>query len=193
MKVIRVLLFTFISFGLLVTFLPAQATVSETRQSATLIDGKRFISTEGGFSIEIAVAPTETTDFGTETSKKKGVDIGKHYLWKFEKTTYTIMYSPSLDSNGDPATQTLEEVSSGTRKGLLRSGAKLLSERSILFLNKYPGIEFRYITVGGDKFVNRSFLVDSTGYQVEGAFSDLKDEKEVLATLDSFKLLNDEK
>ena len=114
MTLLRFLLFSFLFTSALATRISAQSTAQTTDQRSTRIDGNRFISTEGGFSVGISLAPSQTTDFGTEAAKKKGIDVGKQYLWKFETTTYTIMYSASFDSNGNPMTQTLEDVSSGT-------------------------------------------------------------------------------
>jgi hypothetical protein len=191
MTLVKSLLFTFLSTGLVVTCLSAGAIAQNAVQPATKVEGKRFISTEGGFSVAISETPSQTIDFGTEAAKKKGVDVGKLYIWKFEKFTYTIMYSTSFNSDGNPVAQTLKEVIAGSRSGLLNSGAKLVSEKPLSFLNKHPGIEFHYLSEGA-KFVNRSFLVGSVGYQVVGAFADVKDEKEMLATLDSFRLLSNE-
>src|SRR5690348_7414989 len=113
MTTFRFLLFSFVLSSTFATGILAQETGPAAGQAPTRLDGKRFISNEGGFSVQISSDPSHVTDFGTEAAKKKGIDVGKQYAWKFEKTTYTIMYSPSFDSNGNPMTQTLKDVSSG--------------------------------------------------------------------------------
>lgn len=190
---LKILILLFLLSGLLVSCSTAQnGSSSPVRTPVTTLEGERFISKEGGFSIVISRQPDQTRNLGTEAIQKKGIDVGKQYIWKSEKTLYTIMYSHPFDENGNPMTQTLEEMNSGSRKGMLRSQANLLSEKPI-FLDKYPGTEFHYVSPEGAKYVGRNYLVGAVGYQVVGSFGDEKFAAEVLKTLDSLKLWNDKK
>lgn len=161
---------------------------------------QRFESIGGGFTIKISQAPLQTRDLGTETANKKGIDVGKMFIWQFEKTTYTILYKKSLDSDGnplapdgEPKTQNLrdlEAINVGMRRGILRRSDKLLSEKSISYEN-YPGTEFRYLSADGVKFIGRVYSINSIGYQIVGGYVYEKDEEEVLEILDSFKLITE--
>lgn len=163
---------------------------------------KRFESTGGKFAISISEAPLEIRDLGTETANKKGVDVGKMFIWRFEKTFYTVLYKNPLSSDGntlepdgDPKSQNLRDFEAykvGMHRGIASINAKLISEKAISF-NQYPGAEFRYISAGGIKFIGRIYSIDSVGYQIVGGYGDDKDEKEVLKVLNSFKLLTDKK
>ncbi len=119
------------------------------------------------------------------------------FIWQFEKTTYTILYKKSLDSDGnplapdgDPKSQSLRDLEAfnvGMRRGILRRNEKLISEKSISF-NNYPGTEFRYISSDAVKFIGRVYSISSIGYQIVGGYVNENDEKEVLEVLDSFKI-----
>lgn len=162
---------------------------------------EKFESIEGKFIISIPQAPSQTRDLGTEAANKKGIDVGKIFIWQFpEKALYTVMYKNAFDSDGNPLkpggnpkTQDLrdfEAFNSGTRRGIVGNNAKLLSEKPIPFKN-YPGTEFRYMSSDGVKFIGRIYLINSIGYQITGGYKDDEVEKEVLKVLDSFKLLTE--
>jgi hypothetical protein len=79
-------------------------------------------------------------------------------------------------------------MESGTRKGLLNGGARIISEKPIK-LGEYRGTEFRYIISNGVKYIGRIYLVGDFGYQIVGGYLEEKYEKEVLDVLNSFKPL----
>jgi hypothetical protein len=162
--------------------------VSPAQEPGGSVEGSQFVSKAGGFVIDIPAIPDQTLDFGNETAKNKGIDVGKQLAWRFENTVYTVMYSPPLDPSGIYLAQPLEEMVSGSRKGILRSGGKITSEKSI-YLGKHSGIEFKYVSADGTKFIGRIYLVGETGYQVVGGYSSDDHLKEVLRVMDSFKLL----
>jgi len=149
-----------------------------------------FRSTGGGFSIDIPALAKQTIDKASEKAKAKGVDVGKQFVWLFERTLYTIYYNPPFDNDGNPYPQVYADLENGSRKGVIKSNAKLISETPIKF-GVSQGIEFRYASAEGVHFVMRTFLVDDVGYQVVGGYADDKDEKKVLEVLDSFKLLKE--
>ena len=180
---------------------PTPMTPVESLPSAKVnTETKRFESTGGKFAIGITEAPLEVRDLGTETANKKGIDVGKMFIWKFEKTLYTILYKKplsadgnSLQPDGDPKSQNLRDFEAynvGMRRGIAQSNSKLISEKRIS-LNEYPGTEFRYVAPDGTKFIGRMYSVNSVGYQVVGGYADDKAENEVLEVLDSFRLLPD--
>jgi hypothetical protein len=154
------------------------------------VDKGVFVSKEGGFSISIPELPKQTIDKATIKAKARGADVGKQYVWLFERTLYTIYYNPPVDNDGNSYPQVFADMESGSRKGLLRANAKLITENPIKF-GEYQGTEFRYVSGQGVHFVNRTFLVDDVGYQIVGGYADDKDEKTVLEVLDSFKLLKE--
>lgn len=177
--------------GLLINCSSVQPTPFRPIQSPTImVEGKSFESKAGNFAINIFQAPLQTLDMGTETAEKKGVDTGKQFVWKFEKTLYTVMYASPFDADGNPMPQDFDDMNIGVRKAIGRQGAKLISEKEISY-GKHPGREFRYMASNGVKFIGRNYLVETMAYQIVGGYADDKDEKEVLEVLDSFKLLTD--
>jgi hypothetical protein len=146
-----------------------------------------FESKTGGFSIAISQLPLQTLERGTDKGRAKGLDLGRQYLWKFEKTFYTAFYCPPLDFDGNPMPQVYADMQSGTRKGIANGGARLTSEKRIK-LGEYPGTEFRYTSHEGVKFINRTYIVGDIGYSIMGGYIEEKYESEVLRVLDSFKL-----
>lgn len=178
---------------LFVSCLAAQRISSPTALPTPTVAAKSFKSVEGGFSINIAEAPSETLNLGSEIAEKKGIDAGKMFIWKSEKTIYSVMYSDPVDADGNSmGTQTLEEMNSGARTAIMRQDGKLISEKSIS-LGKHPGTELHYTSSAGTKFITRHYLVNLRGYQIIAGYIDDKDKKEVLGVLDSFKLLTDKK
>lgn len=182
---------------------PPMTLIEPPSNAAFNVKTNKFESEGGNFSISILENPTQTRDLGTELANKKGKDVGKMFIWQFEKTVYTLMYKNALDKDGnplepdggDPKTQSdrdLEYLKTGMRRGIDNSNAKFISEKSISF-KKFSGSEYRYTTPDGGKFIGRVLLIDGTGYQIVGAYIDDKDEKTVLEILDSFGLLKEKK
>ena len=183
--------FTFIISSLFLNCAPAQ---EKLKQTTSPIDSKvnketnKFESKEGNFSINISQEPFQTLNMGSELADKKGVDVGKLFLWRFEKTVYTVMYMGPFDRDGNDLPQDWLDIVDGSRKGILNAGGKIISERSADF-GKYKGMEFRYLSKEGVKFIGRIYLVNTFGYQLNCGYAKEKDEKEVIEILDSFKLL----
>jgi hypothetical protein len=155
---------------------------------------KRFESKTGNFSINISQNPTQVRNI--ETKKMK--DTGKQFYWQFEKTVYTVMYSKQFDSKGKEISREMsrkpvyiEEANGGIRTGILRSGGKLISEKEI-FYGKYKGREFRALIPNGKSIV-RMYIVNGTDYLLTAAYTDEKDEAEILRVLNSFELLTENK
>jgi len=155
-------------------------------------NGKTFTSASGGFSIDIGQLPTKTRDLTEPSARARGVDAGKQYLWTLEKGIFTLLYSGAVDSYGNAIPVTFAEMENGSRKGILRANAKLISEKPIKF-GKYRGTEFRYLSADGIHFIGRIFLVGDVIYQLAGSYTDEKDEKHVLDVLQSFKLLKQQR
>lgn len=190
MSVVKIVLLLIIS-SLLINCAPAQEKLKQTstpRDSKVNKQTNKFESKEGNFSINISQEPFQTLNMGSEIAEKKGVDVGKQFLWRFEKTVYTVMYMGPFDKDGNNMPQDWLDIEDGSRKGILNAGGKIISERSADF-GKYKGMEYRYVSKEGVKFIGRIYLVNTFGYQLNGGYVDEKEEKEVLETLDSFKLL----
>lgn len=145
-------------------------------------EANKFESKEGNFSINIS----------QPLIMNRNVGSGKQFGWKLERISYTAMYSLEDGSDGDSKTQIFNEMNSGVRKGTLRQGNKVISEKEISY-GKHPGKEFHSTSPNGVKFITRNYLINDMGYQIIGVYIDEKDEKEVLEVLDSFRLLNDKK
>ena len=144
---------------------------------------KRFESNLGNFSINISQTPLQTRTIDAE----KGKEPGKQFLWQFERTVYTVMYS---EFNKSDYPRPFDDMNSGVRKTLLRNGSQIISENEISF-KEYPAREFRYIAPNGVKQIGRNYLVNNMGYLLTAGFVDEKSEKEAIEVLDSFKLLDE--
>jgi hypothetical protein len=155
---------------------------------ASVVDGKRFESQEGNFSIDISQPPSQTLNLEPETA---GGKAGKHFIWKLERTGYTLMYDFFDLEKGTPS-EKMAQMNSGFRKGTSGKGLKLIYEKEISF-GKYTGTEFRIVAPNGATQVARNYLVNNMGYLLTAAFYGEKDEKEALKILDSFKLLSEKK
>ena len=167
---------------------PASEPLAVIESSGELVEDGIFRSINGGFSIAIPELPKQTLDKATVKAKAKGVDVGKQFIWLFERTLYTIYYNPPVDVDGNPYPPVYADMGMGSRKGILNGNATLISEKPIK-LGKNRGTEFRYVISNGVRYVGRIYLVGDVGYQVVGGYADAKDEKKVLEVLDSFKLL----
>lgn len=147
-----------------------------------------FETRAGGFSIAIPQMPDQTFDSGKEKAKANGIDTGKIYMWKLERTLYTAAYMPPVDLDGEPDPKVYEDLEIGSRKGIYNANARLISEKPIK-LGENRGTEFRYVTAEGNFVIGRIYLVGDFGYSIVGLYADEKNKKEVLDVLDSFKLL----
>lgn len=166
---------------------PLPESPAKTNESSDKVnpETKRFESKAGNFSINISQAPIQTRNLDAE----KGEEPGKQFIWQFERTTYTVMYS-AFDNND--LSRAFDDMNSGVRKGIGRQGGKLISEKEISF-GKYAGREFRSIAANGVTYIGRNYLVNDIGYLLTAGFVDEKSEKEALEVLDSFKLLTEKK
>ena len=162
--------------------LPTKTTESSDKVNP---ETKRFESKAGNFSINISQEPMQTQNI----NQGKGEDIIKLFLWKFEKTLYTIAFS---EFNKNEVSQSFDDMNNGTRKAIGRAGSQLISEKEISF-DKYSGREFIYVAQNGVKYVGRNYLVKTMGYQIVAGYVDEKSEKEALEVLDSFRLLSEKK
>lgn len=158
--------------------------------SGETVENGMFRSTGGNFSISIPALPKQTIDNATEKAKAKGIDVGRQFVWVFERTLFTIYYNPPVDKDGNPSPQVYSDLQIGTRKGIFNSGATLTSEKPFT-LGSISGTEFRYVISNGVKYVNRVFLVGDMGYQVVGGYAEEKYEKNVLDALNSFRPLQE--
>lgn len=158
--------------------------------SGETVENGMFRSTGGNFSISIPALPKQTIDNATEKAKAKGIDVGRQFVWVFERTLFTIYYNPPVDKDGNPSPQVYSDLQIGTRKGIFNSGATLTSEKPFT-LGSISGTEFRYVISNGVKYINRVFLVGDMGYQVVGGYAEEKYEKNVLDALNSFRPLQE--
>ena len=152
---------------------------------------KKFESKEGNFSINIFEPPLLTRILDSNKSEKKAADPAKQFMWQLKKTAYTVMYMPLFDEEGSPAQQ-FDEMNSGTRNAIGRTGGRLIYEKEISS-GKYPGREFRAILPNGVTQIYRNYWINKMGYLVTAGFVFEEDEKEALEVLDSFKLLTESK
>lgn len=154
--------------------------------SGDRVEAGIFESIRGKFSIAIPELPKQTIDKATKKAKAMDVDVGKQFVWLFEKTLYTIYYNPPFDPDGNASPQVYADMENGTRKGILNNNATLTSEKPIK-LGENRGTEFRYSLANGVRYISRIYLVGEMGYQVVGGYADQKDEQEVIKILNSFK------
>ena len=157
-------------------------------ETGNSIENGLFVSKGGKFSIAIPQLPKQTLDQAKGKALDESIDVGKTFLWIFEKTLYTIYYNPPIIPDGTLTPQVYADIENGTRKGALNGGATITSEKPISY-GKYRGTEFHYELSNGVKYIGRVYLIGDMGYQVVGAYADSAHEKEVLGVLDSFKPL----
>ena len=185
------LLTTSLTFGIVGQTQPTELEPAKVISgSGETVEDGMFRSTGGNFSISIPALPKQTIDNATEKAKAKGIDVGRQFVWIFERTLFTVYYNPPVDKDGNPSPQVYSDMQIGTRKGIFNSGATLTSEKPFT-RGSISGTEFRYIISNGVKYVNRVFLVGDMGYQVVGGYAEDKYEKDILDTLNSFKPLKE--
>src|SRR5215213_6783333 len=128
---------------------PPKAKV-ETVESTDKVNLKtlRFESKAGNFSINIFLAPFQTRTLEPE----KGKEPGKQFFWQFQGNVYSVMYSPF---NKKDLARAFTDMNSGSRKGIVNAGGKLISEKTISF-GKYPASEFRGLLSNGYKYIGRN-------------------------------------
>lgn len=160
-----------------------------TPSPAPAADGKKFESKDGNFSIDIFQAPFQTRQPDPPPNDKNELKAGEQFLWRFEKTVYTVMYMEFAENE---LSRAFEDMNSGGRKGIARQGGRLIYEKEISF-GKYPGREFRVIMPNGVTQTARNYLVGNMGYLLTAGYVDERDEKEALKILNSFKLLTEKK
>jgi hypothetical protein len=160
--------------------------LTTTEPTKVAIENGRFHSEDGRFSVAISEMPSMTMDVGSEKAKSRGIDAGKQYAWRFEKTLFTVMYTPPVDPDGNRFPNVLDDLVSGSRKGALRQNVKILSEKPFKH-GDFEGVELRYVSAQGVTFINRLFIAGSFGYQVVGGYVD-DNENVVLEVLNSFQL-----
>jgi len=146
---------------------------------------KRFESKAGNFSINISQVPTQIRIIDAE----KGQEPGKQFLWQFERTAHSVMYSAF---NKNDLSKALDEMNSGVRNSIGNMRGQIVSEKEISF-GKYRGREFRTILPNGLNFLCRNYLVNNVGYLLTATYLDKAGEKEALEVLNSFKLLIEKK
>src|SRR5215213_4204380 len=108
----------------------------------------RFESKAGNFSINIFLAPFQIRTLEPE----KGKEPGKQFFWQFQGNIYSVMYSPF---NKKDLARAFTDMNSGSRKGIVNAGGKLISEKTISF-GKYPASEFRGLLSNGYKYIGRN-------------------------------------
>lgn len=182
---VTVALLLTLSLAIVVTCQPESKSSAVLQTIGESVENGVFTSVNGKFTIAIPELPKRTLDHATEKAKAKRVDVGKQFVWLFEKTLYTLYYNPPFDFDGNPSPQVYADIENGTRKGILNSNATLISEKPIK-LGEYRGTEFRYVISNGVRYINRIYLVGDMGYQVVGGYADEKEERAVIAVLDSF-------
>jgi len=149
-----------------------------------VVEHGQFNSINGQFSIDIPEMPFQTLDLGSEKAREQGIDVGKQFLWRFEKVLFTVTYTLPLDADGEPLDNDIKDMVSGSKKGVLRQNAKIISETPYIY-GGFSGTELRYVSQEGLNFICRIFKVGDIGYQVVGGYVD-DSEQEALYVLDSF-------
>ena len=166
----------------------AEPTITSVQALEASVENGRFQSKSGGFAISRPQMPLQTLDRGTEQARATAIDSGKQYMWRFEKTLYTVYYTPPVDLDGNPSPNVFEDMVTGSKKGLLRVKAKITSEKPFTS-GEFHGTELRYVSAEGVNFIQRLFIAKDFGYQVMGGYLEGQ-EKEVIEVLDSFSLID---
>jgi len=149
---------------------------------------KRYKSEDGNFSAEFPGVPKAQrvpVEPGNEKAAKQ-----VQYVFGVEDGAYLVSYqdNPNLEE-ADAKAQ--EEALKTAQDSLGKTFGKLLSEKPIQLLEKYPGREFEYEIPGQKgRYRSRMYLVDGRLYQViVVGTEEFASSKTAEAVLDSFALL----
>lgn len=155
-------------------------------KSAGSVENNVFRSVDANFTIDIPSMPLRTIDRSAFEARLKKIDAGRQFIWGFGRSSVTLFYTPPFTPAGDPESFALGDLEVGTRKGLVNAGVRIISEKPFKS-GSITGTEFRYIASENVNFINRVFIVGTTGYQLMGSYAEPKDEAEVTRILESFK------
>jgi hypothetical protein len=159
---------TFISFAIPLLFVQACA------QSTP------FVSSEGGFSIDLRATPSEDKN---SAEAKTG---GKKLWWRTEHATFMVSYAVNPDAKREYAERAVVAAADGYSSAIPKA-AEILSRKNIV-LGGYPGVEITSREKDSYTVVARYFMVDTRLYCIMALWSAGSNDKDVLRTLDSFKI-----
>lgn len=169
-----------IAAGLAVSLLAASA-----QEEAPQL--KKYKSEEGNFSIRLPGVP-KAQRVPVEDNENAPKQV--QYVFGEENGAYLVSYqdNPHLE---EADTAQIDEALKSAQASLGNKFGKLLSEKPIKLLDKYPGRQFEYEIPGQKgRYRSRIYLVDGRLYQVivvgTEAFASSKTAEEML---DSFSLL----
>ena len=125
---------------------------------------RRFKSQEGNFSIELPGVPKAQRVPVEPDNEKAAKQV--QYVFGVDNGAYLVSYqdNPNLEEADE---KTRAEALKTAQDSLGKTFGKLLHEKRIQLLDKYPGREFEY-QIPGDKgrYRSRMYLVDGRLYQV---------------------------
>jgi hypothetical protein len=171
-----------VTFALITSFALTAA------QDAEPLSLKKYKSEDGNFSIELPGVPKAQRVPVNPENEKGAKQV--QYVYGVDDGAYLVSYqdNPNLEEADEKAQA---EALKTAQESLGKTFGKLLSEKPIKLLDKYPGREFEYEIPGQKgRYRSRMYMVDGRLYQVivvgAEAFASSKTAE---AVLDSFALL----
>jgi hypothetical protein len=140
------------------------ASLALTAQEAEAPKLKKYKSEDGNFSIELPGVPEAQRVPINPDNENAGKQV--QYVYGVENGAYLVSYqdNPKL---GEAEAKVQEEALKTAQDSLGKTFGKLLSEKPIKLLDKYPGREFEYEIPGQKgRYRSRMYLVDGRLYQV---------------------------
>ena len=152
--------------------------------SPACAQSKTFVSSEGRFSIDLGVKPTEVRN-----SAEASVG-GKKLWWKTGTSTFSVSYVDNPNATAERANKAVHSSADAYIAAIPRS-AEVVSRNEIQ-LDGYPGVEVRSREPDGYTVVTRYYMAGTRLYCVMALWMAGANDTVVLKTLDSFKVLKDE-
>lgn len=140
-----------------------------------------YVSSEGRFSIDLSAKPEED-----KNSAEANLG-GKKLWWRTSHATFMVSYADDPDAKKENAERAVMASADGFSLALPK-GAEIISKKKIE-LDGYPGVEIMSRETDGYTAVARYYMVNTRLYCIMALWSARRNDKEVLTTLNSFKIV----
>jgi hypothetical protein len=142
---------------------------------------KSFVSSEGGFSIDLTAPPFE------EKNAPEATLGGKKLKWRNEGVLFTVSYVDKADARNEDAEATVT-VSADGYTGAIPKSAEIIARNKIV-LDGHPGVEVKAREKDGFTVIARYYMVDKRLYCIMAMWPAGPNDEYALKTIDSFKVI----
>jgi hypothetical protein len=139
-----------------------------------------FVSSEGRFSIDLRGTPIEDKE---SAEAKAG---GKKLWWRTKQATFMVSYADNTDAKAEFAERAVIAAADAYSSAIPKA-AEIVSRKTIE-LDGYPGAEVTSREMDGYTAVARYYMVKTRLYCIMALWTAGPNDKEVLRTLNSFKV-----